>query len=45
MSTDQLEKEELGLFRSAAQAPLGDVTGAPAPDSDRFGTFNPGNHP
>lgn len=25
--------------------PLGDVTGAPAPDSDRFGTFNPGKHP
>jgi len=25
--------------------PLADVTGAPAPDSDRFGTFNPGNHP
>ncbi len=25
--------------------PLGDVTGAPVLDSDRFGTFNPGNHP
>ncbi len=25
--------------------PLGDVTGVPAPDSDRFGTFNPGKHP
>lgn len=25
--------------------PLGDVTGIPAPDNDRFGTFNPGKHP
>ena len=25
--------------------PLGDVTVAPAPDSDRFGTFKPEKHP
>ncbi len=25
--------------------PLGDVSGAPALDGDRFGTFKPGNHP
>jgi len=25
--------------------PLGDVTVAPTPDSDRFGTFKPEKHP
>ncbi len=31
--------------RSRPGHPLGDVTVAPAPDSDRFGTFKPEKHP
>jgi hypothetical protein len=33
------------LLKIAPSLPLSGITVAPAPDSDRFGTFTPGKHP
>ena len=39
------QKPPADVLKIAPGHPLGDVSVAPTPDGDRFGTFKPGSHP